>query len=204
MANRSFLPSIRKLYTQTPLLCLVLMIVGLLSGFAILQPKISSMYFPVVLSYHLRSFLNQVQTTNDINLKSYWKFREFYSPGNFQLNPDVASVGNTMTINSIDPDLEQQPLTYYHSKYLESTDYVVDKSWSIPEAESGSEIIFSDNNTLFYRTRDNVFRLIFIRDIDEMEDVHGLFDYTSQEKELLQDRLWFHQASIYSGNGVAL
>lgn len=180
------------------------MIVGLLSGFAILQPKISSMYFPVVLSYHLRSFLNQVQTTNDINLKSYWKFREFYSPGNFQLNPDVASVGNTMTINSIDPDLEQQPLTYYHSKYLESTDYVVDKSWSIPEAESGSEIIFSDNNTLFYRTRDNVFRLIFIRDIDEMEDVHGLFDYTSQEKELLQDRLWFHQASIYSGNGVAL
>lgn len=165
-----------------------------------MHPRIA-VYFPWHQAQMQAEFIHQVTEQKSVDAQAYWKFREFYSLGNFSFDPKVVTFGETQIIQAL-PE-ERNILLKYDSPRLTSTDFIVKMNPNQNPAEGLtsfikeyetlypiSEVTYEDDRTRLYLTQSNKHVLLFVKTIDEMRSANGFFDYTGSEKKLLENTVW--------------
>lgn len=133
-----------------------------------------------------------------IDVKEFWKFREFYSPGSFTFNRNglkendrSVSISN---INLLRSNNEYLIFLKYESGKVESTDILTTVK-SLDSYLKNSQIkkmkvISQGRNYVLLKqdTKNDI--LIFLVDEAEMESANGFFDFREKDKELVKGKYW--------------
>lgn len=170
------------------------------------SPHISAMIFRQQNSMR-ENFLKSVLHDNALDLRKYWKFREFYSAGSFSFNTDFIEFGETQRIVRLASPSSQ--IVEYNSPSFSSKDYIIFRDWKYEELEFHQILLnehsshhvqetmhFEDDQTKVFSTPDGKLVIIFVRSIPEMQMVFGLFDFIESEKKLLAHSYWLHISTI--------
>ena len=181
---------------------LVLIIVGL---FAIFSPKVSTTLFPFKREMVLSNFINRVKAEGRIEAKSYWEFREFYSPGYFTFSRTgiTKSVSENVT-NEIGIKYNQKEINltdlFFSSQRLNSLDMLTKQSTLnqlIDEKEfQKGKIIFMSRNSLIYQKNPETIQIVFLLSNVDMQKANGFFDYKDKDKQLTEGGNWFNITSL--------
>lgn len=152
----------------------------------------------------LTAFVQHINDEQKFDLAAYWKFREFYSPGSFSFNPEIVDAQQTFRFTAL-PHYDNDFL-YYHSPDMYSVDTITSSSsgdWERgriakikASVQNQNDIVFSDDTTLLYYKSPQTLELYLIRPTPFLYRVNGFFDYTDEEKRLLQYKQWQHYAVI--------
>lgn len=147
----------------------------------------------------LNGFISTIVKESDLDVSEFWKFREFYSPGYFTHNEtNVNYVQPFVIVNNLKTSGIISELLTYNSKLLKSHDSLLDEDVDLTEIVATFEDadVLINSNKLCLFEMDNRYHLYFIKPIDQMMEVNGLFDYRSGERELLKNKVWFNYTVI--------
>ncbi len=165
-----------------------------------LQPKISSLLFSQKRERLLQDFIAYIQKDKNVSMKTYWEFREFYSPGTFIYEPTGLRLKKSETIPSydifLDPFQEFTPILFFKSPHFTSIGGITEqKSLSSAETFSMEEIYMNSSNAIFYKTKDNRTILFMIKPLDEVVMANG---FILQNEDILNSKkMWFEIAIIH-------
>jgi len=149
------------------------------------------------------SFLENTLSSGQIDAKNFWLFRERFSPGYFELNQVTTDFKQTFAIIDL-YDSRLTPLLFYHSPFMISIDYVSRDPLVLEEIKENEQgqIIF-ENEELYIaefveekEANTKTYNLWFILPIELMKETNGLFDYTSEESELLENTYWLNNSEV--------
>ena len=182
------------------LLFLIRLSFALITIYLFLNPKLSSYINPYKRKTLWNNFLDQTLKNKEINSRSFWKFREFYYPGNIiyenkgLLRKEIDKKLRENFSISLQKDKCFYPFMIFQSDKITSIEALI-KVKTINEILINStnvnhKIIFQDSSTIIYNsTRNNVI-VIFIKPVTDMIKTNGYFDYKKNDKELLKDKYW--------------
>ena len=155
---------------------------------------------PVLKSRYSDSYRNKLFFEFEQQLKSnlfdpeaYWEFRERYSPGTFIRDQNTVGFFSTFRIIHVENDLT--PLLYYETERLKSLDGLItdlDKTLESIKREFPGEIVAQGENFLLIKINENEYIFSFVESIENMTRVVGIFDYLPEERELLNNKLWYN------------
>lgn len=185
---------LKKLPERSFLILAILLIVVI----ALLRhPDLKAKYF----SSHRKILFNQFNkelSLNKFNPEHYWEFRERFSPGNFTAEQTNTDFLGTFKISSVNEQLT--PLLFYESKHLNSIDGLLKGPFSqISEKikqDYFGEILIENDKLIYIKVEDWTYVLAFIEEIDRMKRVNGVFDYRSNEYELIKNHSWYNISKI--------
>lgn len=164
------------------------------------HPKLGSYLNPYKRKAMWNNFISQTIEDKKINSRSFWKFREFYYPGNiiFKNKGLLRKEIDKKLIKSFSISLQKDkyfyPFMIFQSDKIISIEALV-KVKKINEILINStlvnnKIIFQDSSTLIYDSINNNTIVIFIKPVKDMVKTNGYFDYKKNDKELLKDKYW--------------
>ncbi len=172
---------------------------ALILSFLLLVPKVSSSLFPFKRTLVWNEFIKSVKTSNKIDEQTYWKFREFYSPGYFNFNahgldPKQLSLAKEVVGPETKLATSSSAILFFTSKRLYSIDYLTDLT-ALPQdyltVKNGREIIFKDQRGIIYKERDT-YTIIFLKNLPEMRRANGYFEYDGRDKDLIEGKHWLN------------
>lgn len=172
---------------------------ALIISFLLLVPKVSSSLFPLKRTLVWNEFIESVKTSNKIDEQTYWKFREFYSPGYFNFNaqgldPKQLSLAKEVVGPETKLATGSSAILFFTSKRLYSIDYLTDLT-ALPQdyltEKNGREIIFKDQRGVIFKQHDT-YTIIFLKDISEMKRANGYFEYDGRDKALVKGKHWLN------------
>jgi hypothetical protein len=147
--------------------------------------------------YIWNHFLSTIEDSQMVNATNYWRVRERMSPGSFSYNPKSVSVQEILEMNYIATQ-SATTLLAYHSPWIESVESVAlatEAAVILNDATLSGTILFADFQSVL-TIHDTIAELTFVRPLDEMKQIVGLFNYSKQELKLLGKRVWIHQSRI--------
>lgn len=167
--------------------------------FVFFQPKVSSLLFSLKRQIVLQTFLHEVMSQGSIDPQKYWEFREFYSPGSFILNKqgmitkESTALEQTVGITQKDGI----PVLDFHSGKIMSIDILTTNPVLVDMLHISQKqpIIFQTKNQKIYQQSQQLF-IVFALPISEMKKANGFFDYTGDDKKLLQNKYWVNITSV--------
>ncbi len=171
--------------------------------FIFLQPKISMRVFLFKKKYLWKDFKEKVLKENKIEAQSFWKFREFYCPGNFIFNKK--GIKNKEFLKkfkdkNIDFNKLSKELIFleYNCSNLYSIDALVDFNdiSQVIKNINPEKKIYKNKNDYIYSQNKNKQMIIFIKPLDEMKKANGFFDYKEKDKELVKGKYWLNISLI--------
>lgn len=179
----------------------------MIGGFFVLNPRIAYA-FPWHYTRSSRQFIDSIRRNNTLDVKQFWQFREFYSLGSFSFDPQIVSFGESLIIQAM-PNKTNE-LLHFSSDRLQSSDMVI----KVPENEdinqtltaainekakniNVQQILFKDEHTVLFEESENTFVLFFTRPIEEMEKVNGFFNFSGNEKKLLEHSIWVSETRFW-------
>lgn len=178
---------------------LVVIIIG---TFLLFTPKVASTLFPFKRHLVWKAFIHDVREKQRIDPQSYWKFREFYSPGYFILSKTGLSQADLKKTEAFLPvSLPSQPtlipFAAFTSKYLHSVDSLASRSAlsSFITIPSGRQVLFKNNNSVISLSGKTV-TILFLMPESEMEKANGFFDYGGVDKKAVQGKYWLNVTSL--------
>lgn len=176
---------------------LILAILVFLGTTFLRHPDLQAKYSPNYRKKLFAQFNNEL-SLNEFDPEHYWEFRERFSPGNFTAEQTNTDFLGTFKISSVNEQLT--PLLFYESKHLNSIDGLLKGPFSqisekIKQDYSG-EILIENDKLIYIKVEDWTYVLAFIEEIDTMKKVNGMFDYRSDEYELIKDRSWYNISKI--------
>lgn len=201
---KDFIPSVYRKKLQNRGVVFFLSLGVVLLALFFLHPHFRSLVLgPAMRDAQLDRFVHNTKTNQELSLRSFWQFREEYSPGSFTFDPGVVHLG-TQVIRNL-PETGQ-PLHTFTSRHSVSRDFVVQRDDSRPLSEQAeeflasqtniqadqeqTEVLYQDETSRIFRTANGNTILFFFRPIEDLMGVDGLFDYTRPERELLQNTFW--------------
>lgn len=134
---------------------------------------------------------------DEVDYQKYWELREKSSRGEFTFNEDYIDVFQTFRIDKVNEN-DKTDLLYYHSQKISSTESIItspDYLTNLIESKSSQDILFENDRTLI-TDEDGETHIYFVANIEDMRRTVGFFDYTSSERELLQNKYWLHHTVI--------
>lgn len=184
----------------TPLF-LVLHLFAFILLFLFLTPKISSRIFPFVSSNELSEFIEQSESSKNIDAQKYWEFREFFSPGSFQFSKTGISQRTTNRIVKragvfLKDDFDIMPFLVFNSPKLVSVDFLtthttLDQIIDLDEIKN-KKILLQTENELIYENDPSQIIIIFLKSPSDMKRANGFFDYRIEDKELTENKYWLN------------
>lgn len=167
--------------------------------FIFLEPKVSARLFPFVRTSRLNSFLTDTLTSQKINGRTYWEFREFYSPGVFTYNKKGIEETVVKSITQNDVVVDKQdilPFLFFNSPFLRSIDSLTSETTITPFLNPDiKDSLIRTPNLLIRRNNKEIF-LLFLLPYTEMEITNGFFDYREKDKLLVKDKNWLNITRI--------
>jgi len=187
------------------LLASLIIVGGIISLFTFLHPTLLSDTFAFQRQNKWNSFAKVIQDEKNFSAQDYWRFREFYSLGNFEFNEKGFSDLEIRTVlQRIDIPVTQSSLTHpfllYSSDHFKSIDSMTDSAslsaiLNEEEIEKHAVIINTDQLKI-YKTDTKTIKLIFIKPVWEMQRANGFFDYSKMDPEILEGKYWLNISSI--------
>lgn len=176
----------------------------LLVAFLFFTPKIANRIFEFQRAAMWSKFLEETQQNDSINTQSFWKFRDFYSPGYVQFDqkglpkPLVKSMEQTIAIPA-SVDETALPYLAFQSPRVQSLDILVKtSSFSAivkPEAYKGKEILFQNKNSVIYRENEDLIKVAFLASESELKRTNGYF-LRWRDYGLIKNKYWLNLSSI--------
>ena len=161
------------------------------------HPDFQTTFFSWQRARTLDSFITSL-TTQGLDAETYWEFRERFSPGHFVRNETNTDFRGTFKITSLEEDAND--LLYYSSEYLRSTDGLLfgDPNSKLSEFKAAmtGEIVAENEDFILLKLSQKEYVLAFITTTEEMKQANGMFDYTSDEREIIGDASWFNVSYI--------
>ncbi|NMB56783.1 hypothetical protein GYA19_02490 [Candidatus Beckwithbacteria bacterium] len=161
-----------------------------------MQPKLTNKIFAFKRKAYLNNFLEKVKNEQKIDPKAFWQFREFYSSGFFDFNKTNIEISSILQFYNLVND--KNDILTFNSQYLKSIESIVNSLNFFDKKNLDCQnIIFENKNSLICENKDKNINILFLKSIDEMKQVNGLFDYLGKEQKLLKDKYWLSQTTIY-------
>ncbi len=172
------------------------LVIVLILTFILFVPKIASRIFPQKRAMLWNDFKSQT-LTQGFDVKKFWQFREFYSPGYFRFSKDVPA-------KTIAYDLSKfgitspQPVTTelrFHSPLVISIDTLTTQA-TLSAILAKSQIdtshpIFQDSMSGIYQIDPQHVVITFLVPHSQMVRAYGYYDYNDVDKELVKGKYWF-------------
>ena len=142
------------------------------------------------------SFVSKTQNNQKLDPQEFWKFREFYSPGYFELKDQ--GLENSDVQSAVDEiDLIPEDVTYtslFRAKHSVSLDGLteVQSLDEIIDTKSIQNITFQNENTVIFTNEKNYRIIIFLLPVSEMKKANGFFEYDGKDKNLLENKNWLN------------
>ncbi len=190
-------------FNYSPLIIYIFLIFTLIASSLTFVPAISTLTLPFTREKLFREFVNEIKNIDYLNAQTYWKFREFYSPGSLIFSKRGISsdlISNTLAIINIPISLSTMHNAFlvYKSPKLVSIDFLVeehDLSQIINDELNSKTILYSNSNTVLYQ-ENNFYKLIFLKPQQEMKRTVGFFDYDKADREFTDKKYWLNLTRI--------
>jgi len=168
-----------------------LLLVCLFLLFILLQPKLSSIS-KFTRANSLTRLTNQIIDKKTLDLKQYWEFREFYSPGSFTSYPlEAVSSPLRNMISSLDPDMKEQ--LSFQSPLVTSIGGFTTLS-SLPMLPQQT-LLVQTKTVHYYHDSSNNLVLIFVQPVSEMKKANGFLQHEEDHEETRGD-YWLEVTEI--------
>jgi hypothetical protein len=162
------------------------------------HPFLKAKYFGVYREELFNQFKNEL-SLNQFDPERYWEFREKFSNGNFTTEQTNIDFLSTFKISNVD-DKQATILLFYSSDHLNSVDGLLKGPFSqISEQikqDYPGEILVENDKLICIKIDNKNYVLAFIEPITTMMKVNGMFDYRSNEHELIKDHSWYNISKI--------
>ena len=164
--------------------------------FVIFTPRVSSLIFSQKRDMTYNSFVSKTQNNQKLDPQEFWKFREFYSPGYFELKDQ--GLENSDVQSAVDEiGLTPKGVTYtslFRAKHSISLDGITESNSldEIIDTKSLENITFQNENSVILTNNMNQKIIIFLLPVSEMKKANGFFEYDGKDKELLENKNWFN------------
>lgn len=186
-------------------LSIILLIIVLSLGFIILSPKISSRVIQAKRDVLWDKFYDQNIESGLVDGKRFWEFREFYSPGSFVFKKEGLS-GKEITGSIYSDEIAQFNFKkdyfflHYKSEKIESIEGLTNIN-SIERLLNKysffkKRIINRGSNFVLIDGSNKRYMLLALLKNDELKKANGFFDYTEEDKELVNGKNWLVLAFI--------
>ena len=161
------------------------------------QPDFNVKYFPQSRMRMLNQFQSELKN-NQFDSEDYWQFRERFSPGSFTRDQENTDFLTTFKIIQVKEEIT--PLLFYKSDYLNSVDSLLSGNFSDQieklKKDYPGEILVETEKFIYIKISDSKYLFSFVDSIEKMNAVNGMFDYKTEESELIKDQLWFNVTEI--------
>jgi hypothetical protein len=173
----------------------ILLVVSFL--FILLTPKIHRTLYPHSGNQSLQEFQEIIIKTGNIDPQTYWRFREFYSPGVYSINKNGLTKQSIQEFfKPLPPGLHIQPELFFlsfHSPRLKSLDGLTTKTSmsdliQIQDLEK-SHILKETDKELLYQLNSNTVVLVTLFSPEEMRKTNGFWDYQN-DQSIIKDKNW--------------
>jgi hypothetical protein len=166
-----------------------------LTGFAVVVFLTSfwlhpiSGYLPLKRQLLIKSFT--LLTPAERTAQAYWHLRERMGSGTLSYNQDLISTRQILEIKR--RPLPGEYLTEYISSNVKGVDYLT----TLEQAEAYLQdyaikdvTVFASPHALITKTMNDGYSMVFIFSLKDLYKTHGLFDFTSEERDLLTGMVW--------------
>ena len=168
--------------------------------FVIFAPRVSALLFSPKREMTFNSFLDKTKQEQKINPQEFWKFREFYSPGYFELkdqgldNSEIKSATQEIGLSPNDVIFT----SLFRSKHSISLDGLTENETlgEVVDLNSIQNVTFQNENSAIFTNNSGETIMIFLLPISEMKKANGFFEYDGKDKELLENKYWFSITKI--------
>jgi hypothetical protein len=162
--------------------------------FLLLQPKISSLLFPIKQQYMLNTFVNSVKQDKTLNLQKYWEFREFYSPGSFVYEKNGLVTKQNAAINEfVALDKKATPQLLFSSAKVVSVGGRT-KNNTLPMINTWQHNIILHTSSELLLENNGSLSLYFLKPISEVAKANGFLQ--NQPFADPKGTLWFEVTTI--------
>lgn len=194
MRFTKFFRAMPQVYT----VCCVVLCVALFSFF-FLQPTVLSSWNPIYRNYLLSQFLSETERMQEIDPQKFWLFRERYSGGNMQINPESVGIFQTYRIIGRNASGATE-LLRYQSTHLKSTDSITTDKQALTsryaEVLKNATIVQQSSAYLVADLPSGILMIAFQKPISEMKKANGFFDYLESEEKILDGTEWLNTTYI--------
>lgn len=197
----------RKFRLSPPASWLVIILMICTGLFLVFQIHVAALIFPFVRQHRFEQFISQTKSDGKIVPKTFWQFREEYSPGYFSFDDQTIELAETQLITKLPED--GKSLLHFSAPKMQSDDYIVKINPTINVDQQMHEIVqkqlqlqsvtatvFSTPTSVVANTQDGKTLIIFADTIEHMRQANGLFDYLVSEQKLLQDTIWLNRTVL--------
>lgn len=163
--------------------------------FLVLQPKVSAALFPRQRQAVFTDFLATVRREQRIPPREFWQFREFFSPGDFTVDPEAVGIFQTFRIETI--HAPHTNLLHFSAPYLQSQDSLISSPQWYQDRVAGVENpLFQNERSVIFSPTAGVVRIVFYAPIAEMQQANGFFDYLPEELERIENFWWLNETEL--------
>ena len=152
----------------------------------------------------MEQFLSEIEKNGQLDGQSFWQTREFYSPGSFtyshdgfkpqEIQPILRQINLGMkNIKATIPFLTFKSDKWVSAEFLVNAPNILD---SIPDTTSGKKFVLKTPTSWVYYEDEDTLKIIFTKDIEDMQKANGFFDYPGHDKEYLKDKYWLSVSTV--------
>ena len=173
--------------------------------FVILQPKLSVYLFYPKRTTMLNGFNKDIKTTQKIDAKKFWQFREFYYPGYIKIDksgfkyPKYLQQLKTLGVKMVD-NTAPRVFLIYNSDKLSSVEAIVEKDQLkdlVIDLKSSSESTLIDNKTEYVAKFHDKIYVYFVKPVPEMLTANGYYDYKNpHDRVIIEGKYWLNISAI--------
>ncbi len=180
----------------SPIYFLAFLMIVITICFVIFTPRVSSLIFSQKRDMTYNSFVSKTQNNQKLDPQEFWKLREFYSPGYFELKDQGLENSNVQSaVGEI--GLTPKDVTYtslFRARHSISLDGLteVQSLDEIIDTKSIQNITFQNENTVIFTNDENYRIIIFLLPVSEMKKANGFFEYDGKDKNFLENKNWFN------------
>ncbi len=169
-----------------------------------MQPSLASLLNASYRTKILEQFIVNTAQKKELDGQTFWQTREFYSSGSFTYNHDgfktqkIQPLLKEMNLDMKDIKTTIPFLTYKSDKWISTEFLVITPNIldSIPDTTIGKKLVLKTPTSWVYYEDKNTLRIIFTKDIEEMQKSNGFFDYPGHDKEYLKDKYWLSVSNV--------
>lgn len=144
------------------------------------EPKVAALVTPKSQA-RLFKLIGETKTKNSVDIRDFWQFREFYSPGTYTYNPNGVKIPPTL-ISLSKPNMFKSVLSFSSPKLISVGGHT--KLSSIPQTilpQGTSQILVNKPQTLLIKETQDSYLLIFVRSIMDEKKANGFLQHETDK-----------------------
>lgn len=188
-----------QLYSQRRQVVTFFSLIILIILFFLFSPFAKTFVFPSLFNKKLSSFIYKTNTERIINVQSFWKLREFASPGNFVFQRERIGEQSTQNyLHQMSLSLATEnlyPFALFTSKNWQSIEFLTtetDFSFFTHTLKNECEtMLYKSKNEMICTRADQTKLIAFLKSQEEMAKVDPFFDVKGRDGKIVRGKSWF-------------